>query len=373
MKWSGNIWNTQGKRVCLMNKEELDKKNIGENLDMLMTLDPRGYGVCRILYDGCRKMAEQPLTMHAAEALCDTIKENDVVFLMTGFVLLPYRVPEMDGMVATILMARALIEAFHAKPVVICPQECVQAVINCGHTVGYHVYEDMELLQEMPLSMGVIPFTKNAHKARTQAEDICKKIMPKAMIAIEAPGANAVGKYHNAIGKDVTDLEAKSDVLWNLLRDLGVLGVAIGDLGNEIGMHSLAEHIKRYIPFTSKNECICGCGGGILAATETDYLITATCSDWGCYGLIAAIAFLKKNIRILHDELLEEEVMREASRCGMIDMTGSLQPGIDGFDLKMNTGIVSMMRQCTEYALEHNGEFDHWYGPVLEKGFFDGV
>lgn len=33
-------------------RDELEKCNVGENLDALMTLDPRGYGVCRILYAG---------------------------------------------------------------------------------------------------------------------------------------------------------------------------------------------------------------------------------------------------------------------------------------------------------------------------------
>ena len=33
-----------------MTNEELTLYNIGENLDSLMTLDPRGYCVCLILY-----------------------------------------------------------------------------------------------------------------------------------------------------------------------------------------------------------------------------------------------------------------------------------------------------------------------------------
>lgn len=356
-----------------MNKEELTQKNIGENLDMLMTLDPRGYGICRILYEGCRKMTGEPVTMSGAKALCENIKEGGVVFLFTGFVLLPHRVPEMDGMVSTMLFARSLIQAFKVKPVIICPQECVKAVIGCGHTVGCHVYDDMELVKEMPMSMGVIPFTKDAEQAHAQAEEICGKILPDMLIAIEAPGANAVGTYHNATGKNVTELEAKSDILWNLLRAKGIPSLAIGDLGNEMGMNSLSEHIEKYIPFTSRNECVCGCGGGILAASGADHVVTATCSDWGAYGVTAALAYLKKDMEILHDEALEEEVMREASRNGLIDMTGSLRPGVDGFNMKMNVSILSLMRQCTEYALKHDGEFDHWYGPVLAKGFFDKV
>ena len=54
-----------------MNRDELEKRNVGENLDALMNLDPRGYGVCRILYAGSRKATGEPLTMHAAQTLVD--------------------------------------------------------------------------------------------------------------------------------------------------------------------------------------------------------------------------------------------------------------------------------------------------------------
>lgn len=92
----------------------------------------------------------------------------------------------------------------------------------------------------------------------------------------------------------MTALQARSDVLWEKLRADGVPNIAIGDLGNEIGMGTIADHIKKYVPFTDRGECQCGCGGGILSATRTDNIITATCSDWGCYGLMAALAYLKK-------------------------------------------------------------------------------
>ena len=47
-----------------MTREELAEFNIGENLDQLMNLDPRGYGVCRILYAGSRSYTGEALTMH---------------------------------------------------------------------------------------------------------------------------------------------------------------------------------------------------------------------------------------------------------------------------------------------------------------------
>lgn len=41
---------------------------------------------------------------------------------------------------------------------------------------------------------------------------------------------------------------------------------------------------------------------------------------------MAALAYLKKDMDILHREEMESEVMRVLSRNGMIDMTGSLLP-----------------------------------------------
>lgn len=354
----------------MIDRDELEKRNVGENLDSLMNLDPRGYGVCRILYAGSRKHMGEPLTMQAAEALCDTVKEGDAVFILTGFVLLPHKVPEMDGMVSSLLLSRALVLAFQAKPIIICPADSVEAVKKCASVVGLHIYEDINTVMDLPLSMGVVSFTKDFKEADAQAEHLLAQVAPAAVISVEAPGANGCGHYHNAVGKEVTELEAKTDVLWNKLKGRGVMNIAIGDLGNEIGMGTIAEHIRKYVPFTDRGECQCGCGGGILAASTTDHIITATCSDWGCYGLMAAIAYLKKDMEILHREEMEAEMMRVAARSGMIDMTGSLLPGIDGFNTRMNTGIVSLMRQCTAYAVRYSHNSEHWFGSVLAKGFF---
>ena len=298
-----------------MTRDELEKRNVGENLDALMNLDPRGYGVCRILYAGSRAFTGEPLTMHAAQVLCDSIKENDLVYILVGFVLLPHKVPEMDGTVSAMLLARALVMAFNAKPIIVCPADSVQAIEKCAAVVGLHIYEDLDTVQELPLSMGVVAFTKDKAAAPALAEALAAR-KPAAVISVEASGANALGVYHNAVGKDVTEMQAKS-------------------------------------------------------ATAADNIITATCSDWGCYGLMAALAYLKKNMEILHHEEMESEVMRVAARNGFIDMTGSLLPGIDGFSTRMNVGIVSLMRQCTAYAVRYSHNSDHWFGPVLAKHFFD--
>ena len=144
--------------------------------------------------------------------------------------------------------------------------------------------------------------------------------------------------------------------------------MAIGDLGNEIGMGTIAEHIREYIPYAGEGECSCGCGGGILAASKADHIITATVSDWGCYAMLSAIAYLKRDISIMHTAEMEEDVLKAASHNGFVDMTGSLLPGIDGFDCQMNRTIVSLMRQCVEYGIHYDNE--KWFQVTLAKGFF---
>ena len=193
-----------------MTQKELTAYNIGQNLDDLANLDPRGYGVCRILYDAARRYTGEPLSMHAAKLLCETVKENDLVYLMTGFVLLDNKAAETDGIVSTMLLARALVLAFGAKPVVICQHENLPAVEALSRVVGLHLYTSIEDLRANPVSMAVFPFTKDKAEAEPQADALLEQGLPAAVVAIECPGENRVGEYHNSVGKRTTPLEAKA-------------------------------------------------------------------------------------------------------------------------------------------------------------------
>ena len=107
-----------------MDQKALTDLNIGENLDNLAYLDPRGYGVCRILYKASREYTGMPTTMNAAKKLCATLKKDDIVYIMTGFVLLDHHHAETDGIVSSMLLARALSLAFDVKPVNLPRRKC---------------------------------------------------------------------------------------------------------------------------------------------------------------------------------------------------------------------------------------------------------
>lgn len=46
------------------------------------------------------------------------------------------------------------------------------------------------------------------------------------------------------------------------------------------------------------NEGSCKCGGGIGAVVPADVLVTAACSNWGCYAIVAAMAAREKYARL---------------------------------------------------------------------------
>lgn len=354
-----------------MTQQELTIENVGQNLDNLMNLDPRGYGVCRILYKASRAYMKEPLTTKCAKLLVEQIREGDVVYILTGFVLLPFKKAEMDGIVSAMFLARCMVKAFGAKPVVICPEDNMEAVQQLSEVMGLHLYDSVEKILDMPISMAAIPFTKDREKAYVQSQELLGVAEPKAVISIEAPGPNEAGVFHNATGLDVTELEAKTDVLFQRIREKGILNIAIGDLGNEIGMGTIRDHIRKYIPYAEENGCQCGCGKGIATVSEADYIITATTSDWGCYGLMAAIAFLLEDMEVFQDAELQEYAMKEAAKSGMIDMYGWMIPAIDGFGIEINKAMISMMRECIRYPVKLRDTCKNLFTQVIDKRFYE--
>ena len=331
-----------------MTQKELTALNLGRSLDDLANIDPRGYGVCKILYSAAKKLQDNPLCMNGTQELIDTVKPGDYVYILSGFVLPPWNKAETDGIVSAVLLARALEKGLAAKPVIVCPEECRQAV--------------QEMAKCARCTPETVLFTKDAHKAPEQADRLIEAMPPVAVVSIECPGCNAAGVYHNATGVDVSSMEAKQEILFEKLQKKGVLNIAIGDLGNEIGMGSIEETLHTYIP---KGETI-----GVY--TKTDHLITATVSDWGCYAMIAAMAFLLEDVSVMHTKELEQQVLTCGCQNGLIDMYGDHIPAVDGFGLELMLPIVELMGSLVKRALELRETCKNWFDQVEGLGFFHG-
>ncbi len=337
-----------------MTQQEITLLNLGNSLDDLANLDPRGYGVCKLLYKKSREYTGMPLCVNGAQKLADALKDGGLVYIMSGFVLMPYNKAETDGIISSVLLARALIRAFDAKPVIICPEDAKPAVEALS-----------AFLTDSAVKARV--FTKDASKADECADNIIAEGLPKAVISIECSGANRCGVYHNARGLDVTAVQAKQDILFEKLCNKGVLNIAIGDLGNEIGMGAIGEYIKENIPVS----CGCGCESGIVAKTKADNIITATVSDWGCYSLIAMLAYILENSDIMHTAEIQEKTMTVGVQNVLIDMYGEHIPAIDGFGLEINCSIVTLMGELVKNALNLKEKCKPWFDDIIKIGSFN--
>ena len=352
-----------------MNKKELTLLNIGDDLDSLMNLDPRGYGVCRILYDGARRFTGEPLCVNGAKGLVNNIKKGEKVFILTGFVLLPWNEAETDGIISSTIFARFLINAFGAKPVMIVPEQCTKAIISMSRVLDFEVTTDIDNIPDGAVC--IVEYTKSKDEEEKQADEILSHGLPCAIISNEAPGRNKNGYYHNAVGVNTTDYEAKYDVLFKKCQKLGIYNLSIGDLGNEIGMAAIEEHIRKYIPYAEEGGCKAGTGFGILSDTAADNIITATCSDWGCSALMAATAFLLGDTSLFHSIEDQASAMDAAAGAGMLDMYGKARPYIDGIGKNINLPLIAMMKSIIEYPSTVEDKTAEWFSRTIDKGFFE--
>lgn len=352
-----------------MNKKELTLLNIGDDLDSLMNLDPRGYGVCRILYDGARRFTGEPLCVNGAKGLVNNVKKGEKVFILTGFVLLPWNEAETDGIISSAIFARFLINAFGAKPVMIVPEQCTKAIISMSRVLDFEVTTDIDNIPDGAVC--IVEYTKSKDEEENQADEILSHGLPCAIISNEAPGRNKNGYYHNAVGVNTTDYEAKYDVLFKKCQKLGIYNLSIGDLGNEIGMAAIEEHIRKYIPYAEEGGCKAGTGFGILSDTAADNIITATCSDWGCNALMAATAFLLGDTSLFHSIEDQASAMDAAAGAGMLDMYGKARPYIDGIGKNINLPLIAMMKSIIEYPSTVEDKTAEWFSRTIDKGFFE--
>jgi D-glutamate cyclase len=132
-------------------------------------------------------------------------------------------------------------------------------------------------------------------------------------LSVERCGRASDKKPHNLTGLDVGDYTAPLDDLF-LAGPLETL--AIGDGGNEIGMGSLPPAL---IAQSVAN------GEKIACVTPARHLIVAGVSNWGAWGLLAALAVLRPEWRTTLLASLDENLDRT-----ILETTVREGPAVDG-------------------------------------------
>jgi len=334
--------------------EELDAKAqllvdecVGDNLDQLSTIDMRGDEVVRVLYRAARDRHGASLTLSAARLLWDRVGTGDRVLMLTGF-LSPKPYPETDGLIGSAVLAAALERARGAVPVFVCEPEVAGPLMAALRASGLNPLARLDGAEKAPHPAVVLEFPSDRGIAESAAAALAKSIRPVACVAVERPGANPVGEYHFAMGKNASSDIALIDILYRAVAARGAATVAVGDFGNELGMGAIYETIRAETPAGA--ECACGCGGGTACATPADVTVIASVSDWGAYAISACLSYLAQDPAVLIPGDVYRRILDDTVRAGAIDgPTRYAAPFIDGIDDGFNTALLEVMRGAVRY------------------------
>ncbi|MBI4278040.1 MAG: DUF4392 domain-containing protein [Armatimonadetes bacterium] len=329
-------------------------RNIGENLDRLctVTVRPQGTGqaVIRHLYDAAREKLRDPLTMLAAQRLLGVLRPGEAVMIATGAGIEDFLpAGETDGPLGAAAMAWALANGAGAIPVFVTEAEYVENVAATALAAGLG-RRDFDAARRVPGTCVVLPFPAD-DTAEPVARQYVDRYQPQAIIAIEKLGPNAVGVAHTATGLPTGKSRARAEAIFDLAASCDILTVGIGDNGNEIGCGTVIDAVRKYKEHGAV--CRCPCGQGIATRVATDVLVLAGTSNWGGYGVAAALAASLGRPELLHSADVERFMLQECVRTGAADgSSGRHTLSVDGTPGIVQTSMLEMMRAVITIGLQ---------------------
>lgn len=160
------------------------------------------------------------------------------------------------------------------------------------------------------------------------------------LVSTERPGRAADGRYYNMAGRDITAHTAPIDELFLQAPARGLATIAIGDGGNETGMGNVIARVRSDVPHGATIGCVVGC----------DHLIVAGVSNWGAWGLVAALSVLAGR-NLLPDAAQAEQDLRDIVAAGACDgQTFRNEPTVDSQPLADNLALLEELRALTGLA-----------------------
>ncbi len=278
--------------------------------DIVLSSDNRGISHLRdyLPADFCTQAAELILTCR--------IKTPSIALIVTGFYIARAMASETDGPPGAIALAGVLRELGFTT-----------IYVTDKHTIPLlvpTVIGDSRVI-EFPIA--------GEAESRRFAANLQDEIKPGLQIAVERPGMSAEGKYYNMRGADISEYCARIDYLFEGHRN----SIGIGDGGNELGMGNLYSVIPR-VPTLAKNPAVVRVAAPVIASV----------SNWGAYGIIAALSVLTGS-HLLPTPEHEDQVLRALVARGAVDgISGERTLSVDGFGLPENIEILKRLQSCVD-------------------------
>ncbi len=295
-------------------------------IDSLLALDPGGRGIASFFRPG------------GAETAARALARAQRVVIVTGFTVAP-DTPETDGPPGAAVLGRALRR----------------------HGVGVRYVTDPHVVPVMRAALRALGEGSDGVVGVTSTDALIARERPTHLVAIERPGRARSGDYLNACGLSVREWNAPLDEMF-VGRGVGEAGrrrgwpekgatrvprrprsagrpvtVAVGDGGNEIGMGNVRARLARR--------------GGTLAriasVVRVDHLVVAGTSNWGAYGIVAALSRLLGR-PLLHTPALERSMVVACVAAGAVDgLTRRREATVDGLGLDVHAGLVALLAAAT--------------------------
>jgi len=328
---------------------------VGEAIDQLITIEAKNRGmphnVLKPMYMAARKLSGgRPISMVAAEALKAALHTKDTVLVLTGAGYEP-TLPkgESDGPPGAASLARILYKGLGGVPVFVNEACHADPVIASSHAAGLMVkgFEEARdwslgaALENAPLTQDAVPAWIDALFERTK---------PKAVISAERLGPGQNGIIHSATALPLQGPD--SFVRFNVVdisgvvteaTKRGILTIGIGDHGNELGFGAIRDAVVQAMP---KGEILC-------TTTPTDIVLPAMMSNWGCYGIEAALAWLLKRPELLHSPAQEARILRACLDAGGLEaMFCTMDFYVDGLEGETSMAVLQFLKDIVGKNLE---------------------
>ena len=140
-------------------------------------------------------------------------------------------------------------------------------------------------------------------------------------------------------GISIKENTAPCDDIFKMALQRGIPTVGVGDGGNEIGMGNVQEVIAQKLSLVP---CVVKC----------TYLVIASVSNWGAYGLCAALSVLTSQ-QLVQDIGWVEAFLNRTVEIGSVDgVTHERIAHVDGYDETVEREIVTALRNTVEESVK---------------------
>jgi hypothetical protein len=306
--------------------------DIGRQLEELIGKDEGKRGIGPLI-EACKG------NLSKAGALLSRIpadsKKKKNIAIITGFpCLLTECKQENDGPAGTIAIARALTFMGHQAHIItddISAKVMATAITVDGNKFALHSFPPVETFDSDP---------RNSERLTKLTGSM------DALVSVERSGQAADGKFYTMKARDLSNMVAPLDRMFIEAKNRGIPTVSVGDGGNELGMGSALELVKKHIPLGSKIACVTPC----------DYLIPASVSNWGAYALVASMALhwaelphaetrRAEALTFLPSEEHEKQLHQVLLDCGVLDGTNGEPWCVDGMPFETSMAVLRAMHK----------------------------